>query len=292
MQMATIGSKMEMIEALPFLKSFMLVVENESFALAAKKLGMTKPAISKHISKLETIVGLQLLIRTTRRMSLTDAGAQFYEQCKQILKEIEEAQDILSEIHKEPKGRLKVVCARYFAKKYLIPHLDKFLRAYPSITLDLELAERMPDLEKEGVDIVIGMSQSAEGNTIQKRIMTTRYMFTASPKYLKKHGLPKHPKDLLKHHYITHAMRKPEMISPYLHINDVETMVELAVKGLGIIKTHAYMVEDAVAKGKLVEILADYSKEEVPIYVAYPQRRILSRKIRVFIDFIQSETSI
>lgn len=296
--METIGAKMEIIETLPFLKSFVLVVENESFAQAAKQLRISTPTVSKQINKLESLLGLQLLVRTTRKMALTEPGKLFYTQCKRILEEVDEAQGLLSEIQKNPTGRLKVISGRHFASAYLLPHIKEFLKDYPGLALELELAERIPDLEKEGIDVQIGMSMPSEGlSTVQKKIMTTQYVFCASPQYLKDFGIPKKPKDLLKHRYITHSMRKPNdtlvfggnesvNLRPYLIVNDVQAMQTLALQGMGIIKTHDYVVKEAIANGELVEILKAYTKEKIPIYVAYSQRRILSRKIRAFIDFI------
>lgn len=289
---------MEIIQALPYIKSFVLVVENESFAGAAKALGLSRPTMSKQVNKLEAVLGLQLLVRTTRRMVLTEPGERFYEQCKRILEEIEEAQGLVTEMHKEPSGRLKVISGRYFAKNYIVPSIGSFLESFPRISLEIELAERIPDLEKEGADVLIGMSLSPEGNAIiQKQIMTTRYVFCASPQYLKDWGVPLHPRDLCRHRYITHSMRRPSNalsfqgeepihLQPYLSVNDVETMLLFTLEGLGIIKTHDYIVRDAIARGELVEILHGFSAEKIPIFAAYPQRRILSSKIRCFIDYI------
>lgn len=288
---------MEIIQALPYLKTFVFVVEYESFAQAAKKLSVSTPTVSKQINKLEEIIGLQLLVRTTRRVSLTDPGISFYEQSKRILEEVQEAEGIISGLHKKPSGRLNVVSARYFAKKFLNPYIKEFVVKYPAIYLNLELAERLPDIEKEGIDVLIGMSLPAESpHAIQRKIMSTRYVFTASPEYLDKYGIPHKPQDLLHHQYLTHSMRKPNSalyfhnheaihLKPHLQVNDAETLLELTLQGLGIVKTHEYVVSDAIAKGYLVEILASYSQEKIPIFAAYPQRRILSQKIRCFMDF-------
>lgn len=289
---------MEIILALPFLKSFVYVVEHESFAKAARKLSTTTSTISKHINKLEEILGLQLLIRTTRKMSLTDPGIRFYEQCKRILEEVDLAEDMMTQMHKAPSGRLNVVCGRYFAKTYLVPHLKEFLEIYPFIYLNLELAERMPDFESEDVDVLLGMSVPIEeGNIIQRRIMSTKYVFTASPAYLQLWGIPKHPRDLGRHRYLTHSMRKPNsllyfknedpvQVRPYLQVNDAETLLQLTLQGLGIMKTHEYVVREAIDNGQLIEVLNSFSEEQIPIFLAYSQRRILSQKIRCFIDFV------
>lgn len=291
---------MEIIESLPFIKTFVLVVELRSFAQAAKALHVATPTVSKQINRLEEIVGLQLLTRTTRTMSLTDAGLRFYEQSRRILEEVDLAGEIVTGMKKEPTGHLHVVAARYFAKEFIVPHLKAFQEMYPAIFLHLELAERVPDIEKERIDLVLGMSVQIEApNVIQKRLMSTRYVFTAAPSYLKKWGTPKTPHELTAHRYLAHSMRRTNSlltfadheqvkVSPYLQVNDAETLLELTIKGMGIVKTHEYVVQDAIKKGKLVEILDRYSQEKIPIYLAYPERRIPSRNSRAFIDFILS----
>ncbi len=290
---------MEIISALPYLQGFVQVVEHASFALAARKMKIYVSCMSKQMNKLEEILGLQLLLRTTRKVVLTEPGLLFYDQCKGILMRLEEVQDSIGELHAEPRGRLNVVAARYFAKQFLTPCIDAFLIRYPAIYLNLEWAERVPDFEREAVDVLIGMSVQPESeHVIQKKIMSTRYVFTASPSYLEKYGIPKTPKELSAHRYLAHSMRKlhsallfsqhePVQIKPYLQVNDAEILLDFSVQGMGIVKTHEYVVRDALSKGLLVEVLHSFSQEEIPIYVAYPQRRILSRKIRCFMDFIQ-----
>lgn len=284
---------MEIIETLPYLKSFTMVVELQSFAQAAKKLHLATPTLSKQINRLEEILGVELLVRTTRTMRLTEAGLSFYEQCKRILEEVDHAEELITGIHKEPAGRLNVVAARYFAKEFIVPHVKSFLEKHPAIFLNLELAERIPDIEKEGIDLLIGMSVPMNApNVIQKRIMWTRYVYTAAPSYLKKWGTPKRPQELQSHRYLAHSMRRQkahqetQQVSPYLQVNDAETLLELTIKGLGIVKTHEYVVAQALKKRQLVEILGSHSSEKIPIYLAYPERRIPSKKTRLFIDHI------
>lgn len=175
--------------------------------------------------------------------------------------------------------------------------MREFLSKYPKIELNLELAERVPDLNLEAIDVLIGMSISATGDAIQKRIATTSYSFCASPNYLKLFGTPEKPVDLKNHRYITHSMRKPDnellfrdkeviTINPYIRVNDAQTMLNFALDGLGIVKLHHYVVKEHLERGTLQELLSAYSNSEIPIYAAYPQRRYISSKTRCFIDFI------
>jgi DNA-binding transcriptional LysR family regulator len=279
------------------MEMLVLVVEKGTLAAAARQLGVSSAAVSKQLSKLEAYLNVQLLIRSTRHLELTEVGRSYYEQCKRILEEVAESTAFISEMKQEPHGRLKVVSARHFGMLYIVPYLQEFLNLYPHVQLDLELAERMPDLESEGIDIVIGMSLSASEHVIQKRIAKTRYVLCASPAYFKQFGKPLNPSDLKNHRYITHSMRSPDDIlffqnkeavklTPYLRINDTETMAKLALQGLGMVKLHHYVVKQELEQGELETVLDSYMEPDIPIFVAFLPRRYISNKIRCFIDFI------
>lgn len=279
------------------IETFVLTSELGSLAAVARRLGITPAAISKQLTRLEEELGLQLLMRSTRRIELTEVGVNYCLQCRRILEEVEAASALVSQVKAIPYGILKVVSGRHFASTYIVPHMREFLSKYPKIELNLELAERVPDLNVEAIDILIGMSVSATGDAIQKRITTTSYSFCASPSYLKQFGTPEKPIDLKNHRYITHSMRKPDnellfsdkeiiTINPYIRVNDSQTMLDFALNGLGIVKLHHYVVKEHLEHGTLQELLTAYNNSEIPIYVAYPQRRYISSKVRCFIDFI------
>lgn len=281
---------------LPQMETFVLTVELGSLAAVARKLGVSPAAISKQLSRLEEELGLQLLIRSTRRIDLTEVGTNYFFQCRRIMEEVEAASALVSQVKAIPSGSLKVVSGRHFALSYIVPHMKEFLVRYPKIELNLELAERVPDLSLEAIDVLIGMSISATGDAIQRRIGTTCYSLCASPEYLKQFGTPEKPEDLQHHRYITHSMRKPDdelqyggkviQVIPYIRVNDSQTMLDFALDGLGIVKLHHYVVEDYLEKGTLQELFTNYSKPEIPLYVAYPQRRFIASKVRCFIDFM------
>ncbi len=284
------------------IEAFVLIAKLGSFAAAARKLGISPAAISKQLSRLEGELGIQLIQRTTRHLELTDTGTSYRAQCERILEEVEAANALVSQTKSAPHGNLEVVCGRHFGLSFVVPHLPEFLDTYPDVHLNLELAERMPDLEAEAVDVLLGMSISATGRTIQRRVATTRYVFCAAPKYLDMYGTPQTPEELAKHRYITHSMRRPDnvlelhkgatlSVDPYLRVNDVSTMLRLAAKGSGIIMVHHYSAQDRLQQGLLIEVLEGYGMTDVPIYVAYPERRFVPAKVRCFIDFIVSKIS-
>lgn len=277
--------------------TFVTVFSEGSFAACARKNGLSTAAISKQVSLLEEELGFGLLHRSTRKLALTEAGALYFEQAKQLLSDMAEMEAIALEMRKEPFGTLKVASQRYFAENYILPNLPDFLERFPKIGLQLELLERFPDLEREGLDILIGMSRPPSLHVKQKTIGYTSYVLCASPKYLKRFGTPLHPQDLRKNHrYINHMLRVPVHLTkfkdeqelylePYLLLNDTRAMRECAINGIGIVKLHRYVVEEALSSGKLVEILADYNEGKQPIYIAYQPHKHVPPKIRVFIDY-------
>lgn len=278
------------------LATFVAVFEEGSFAACARKAGISPAAVSKQISLLEQELGFELLHRSTRRLKLTEAGASYFEQARRVLREMAEIDALGLEMRAEPFGSLKVSSQRYWAETYIIPRLGQFLKTYPKLQLTLELMERIPDLDREEIDIVIGLSRSLSMNSIQKTIGHTHYVLSASPSYLKKFGTPREPQELRAHRYINHVLRIPVhtmqfkdglevYVEPYLLLNDTGAMKQCAVNGLGIVKLHRYVVEDELQKGSLVEILPEYNEPKQPIFASYSAHKHVPPKIRCFLDF-------
>lgn len=278
------------------MRLLVLTAELGSLAAAARALKISPAAVSKQLTKMEKALRTQLLLRTTRKIELTDVGRDYLAQCQRVLEEADQAEALISEMQREPSGNLTVLSNPHFAASYIVPKISPFLSKFPKIHLNLELGERIPNLSEEPIDIVVGMSLTIPGEVIQKRIATTSYVYSASPDYLKAFGQPKTPEDLKHHRYLTHSMRKPDnvlkfdkdksiTIQPYLRVNDAETLLRLSLAGLGIVKLHRYLVQDHLSSGRLVELFSQENKSEIPIYLAYPQRRFIPSKIRAFIDF-------
>lgn len=278
------------------MRLLVLIGELGSLAAAARKLKISPAAVSKQLTKMEKELQIQLLIRSTRKVEFTEIGRDYCTQCQRVLEEASQADAFISQTKAVPSGNLYVVSNPHFAAKEIVPHLSRFLSKYPQIQLNLELGERIPNLWEEAIDILIGMSISASGDVIQKKIGATTYVYCASPEYLKTYGTPTKPEDLKKHRYLTHSMRRPDnvvefergktfVIHPYLRVNDAETLLKLALSGLGIVKLHHYLVQEHLKRGNLQELFPKENRSEIPIYVAYPQRRFVSSKIRCFLDF-------
>lgn len=276
--------------------TFITVIEENSFARAANKLRISTGAVSRQITALEQDLGAQLLNRTTRRLSLTEIGAAYYPQCKKILSELQVAEDEIAGSQKEASGLLSVTVPSYFAEKFILPRLQKFMQANPKLRVKLQVAERFPDLSQEDIDLIFGVSMPGPPELIQKQIMTTRYVMCASPAYLKKYGVPKKPSDLSEHRYITHSMRVPDnilkldnnvelFVEPCLWLNNAQAMRQCALEDMGIVRLHDYMVNAALNAKKLIEILPQYHCTKIPVFLYYQPSRYLQPKIRKFIDY-------
>lgn len=275
--------------------TFIEVVEKNSFKAAAQQAGISTAAISRQIAALESELNIQLINRTTRHLTLTELGAQYYSQCKKILHALDETEQLIAHGQQEATGVLNIMATRYFALTHIIPRLPLFLADNPKLQIKLSVGERFPHLSDEGIDLLYGVSLSGSPDLIQRRIADTRYVLCASPAYLKTHGTPLHFAELAQHQYITHITRpKPNIIyfhhkeitvQPTLWLNDAVAMRECAIQGLGLVYLHDYEVADALEQGLLVEVLKKHQAPAVPVYLYYQQNKFLLPKIRRFIDF-------
>ena len=279
------------------IETFVMVADTGSLTDVARKIHISPAAISKQMTKLETELGVQLLVRSTRKVDLTEMGLAYLEQCRRILEEVDAATALVSQMKVVPYGALKILSPPHFTMKYVTPNLPEFLSLYPDIEIHLEIGERMPHLVTENGDVIIGASASAAEGAIQRRIATTQYDICASPDYLNTFGIPKNPEELTRHRCIAHSGRRPMNrfyfhkqpdveFKPYMSVNDVGNLAHLSILGVGIVQLHHYAVRDAISEGRLISILDEYTKRDVPIYIALPPRRFTPSKVRCFIDFI------
>lgn len=285
------------MNTLGLIQTFCKVVQCANFTAAAKALNISAAAVSKQISLLEAELGVMLLHRTTRQVGLTEIGEHYYKEVQIVLLALDKACGVVAAAKEEPVGLLRVKSARYFTEHFILPRLSGYMAAYPQVTIDLQIAEHIPHLLDEDLDVVFGMSAQVASNSIQKKITTTRYVFCASPQYLATYGTPVHPGDLQEHRYITHTMRSPNdvwvfpkgetsYLKPILFLNDAQAMLECALKGLGIVALHHYQVVDALAKNELVEILTNYRMPQIPIFMYYHPGRYMQPKVKTWIEFM------
>lgn len=281
-------------------ETFMTVAELGGFTAAAKKLGISKSAVSQTIKALESSIKLPLFIRSTRKVELSDEGLLLYNQCVRLKKELNTAQDLIINFNSTPSGTLKISCNPFYAETYLIPIIDKYTKNFPKVNLEIISEERMPDMQSEQIDIVFGVNWPAPDYVVAKKIGVTRYVLCASKIYLDKFGVPKNIKELESHKYIHHIGRSPnnllvDLIKPasininsQIKINSTSLMKQAAICGLGIVQLHDYIIKKEIENNQLIEILPEYFNKEIPIYIYYQKHRFVQPKIRQFINLISS----
>lgn len=282
-----------------YLITFLEVVNRSTMAEAARQLKITPAAVSKHIQALENELGLQLLKRSTRRVELTANGKIYYEHAKLILKAYADAEIAVSKSKGEPSGLLKVVTGPHFGNHYLLPHLKEFKQRYPKVTLHVGSMQEMPDLEKEMIDVVMGLTSGFPSNCIVQTLLKAKWVLCATPSYLDKYGIPIKPAGLVDHQIITHTSRRPDnriifktgesiYFEPALYFNDTRAMLRSALQDNGIVMLHDYIVENDIKEKRLVPLLGKHMEQEktIPLYIAHLQTSQVHPKIRAFIDFM------
>lgn len=288
------------MDTLTAMKVFCSVVENDSLAGASRTLNVSPSVVSKQLSGLEDRLGVRLLNRTTRRVSLTEVGSAYYERCKRILADVDEAEIAVSQAHSAPRGLLKVTAPTTFAHRHVAPHLPEFLDRYPEVEVQLMVNDRVVDLVDEGIDLAIRIAQLKDSSLIARKLAVNHRMLVASPEYLKKWGQPATPDQLNDHSLITYAPGNPIndwhfMVDNQqkilrakgtLAMNNGDSVLQTVLASGGLAMLAAFMAGEHVKSGKLVTLLEDYVREDVPIYAVYPSGRHLSPKVRAFVDFL------
>jgi LysR family transcriptional regulator for bpeEF and oprC len=292
-----------MMKSLSNIKIFIQVAQTKSFAEAANELSLSPPATSKAVAKLEEELGVKLLHRTTRSVSLTAEGERFYEVAQKFLEEMEAVAQELKDSSCEPQGRLKISVPAAFGRMWGTKIITQFLRVYPQISVELSLDDKDVDLAAEGVDVAIRVGALADSaNLIARRLFLDPLITCATPEYLNLYGKPQHPSELEKHNCLNFRNRKTGRLMPWfftingqverrifegrLIIDDGEAVGQTAMLGIGVSQMPGFMAINALQQGILEEILVDYRPPEVPFTALYLDRRLVSPRIQAFIDFM------
>jgi DNA-binding transcriptional LysR family regulator len=283
------------------LTTFAKVVELGSFARAADRLSVSTSAVSRQVAELEAHLDVRLLNRTTRRLSLTEAGQAFYERCVQLLADLEETESSVRAAAVEPKGTLRITCGVTFGERYLAAAIAEFAGRHPQVSFDLDLSDRAVDLVEEGFDLAIRIGPIGHQALVSRRIGTTQFVCCASPGYLARYRAPSTPEDLVHHACLVYTYaavasawtfesrdgtRHTPRIAPRHRTNNGRMLVELAAAGLGIVLEPDFILAPEVRSGRLQRVLPDYQPPRSPIAAVYPSRRHLSAKVRTFVDFL------
>lgn len=281
---------------------FAKVAETCNFTVAAQRLGLTASAVSKSISRLEEELGVKLLQRSTRQVSLTHEGAMFFERCRNILAEIDDAENAVTVTTAMPRGRLRVQMPVGFGRKVVAPKLLNFTRAHPELIVDIEMSDRIVDLSYEGIDACVQIGGTIDPRMIARKLCRLTFSACASPDYLAQYGYPNTPEDLSHHQclaylipttgeyrpwqFVKQGVIHAQNLSGALNINNAESLLEVAVAGGGITMISNSIAAEALRNGKLVKVLADYTLEGPEVNVIYLPRQNLSAKVTAFIDFL------
>ncbi|GAB4058124.1 LysR family transcriptional regulator [Uliginosibacterium sediminicola] len=284
------------------MQAFCKVVEQGSFAAAAERLDISTSAVSRLVAQLEAHLQARLLNRTTRRTSLTDDGRAYYERCLQLIADLEEAEELVAHTGSALRGTLRLTASIGFGIGPMAGALAEFSRRNPALKIDTSLSDNQVDLVEAGLDMGIRIGQLGSQNVVARTIGRTRILMCASAGYLAQHGTPQTPEDMAQHNCFTYAYtpdshmwrfqhldgRKAEVrIKGTHHGNNSMLLRELACQDLGIVRAPDFILQSAVDRGELVELLPDWTANMINIYVIYPSRRHLSAKVRGFANFLQ-----
>ena len=282
------------------MKAFAAVVDAGSFVGAAQVLDSSKAAVSRHVGELEARLGVRLLHRTTRRLSLTEEGRVFHERCRELLGGVEDAEAEASSHIAEARGLVKVSAPVTFGVRHLAPLWGEFRALHPGVLLDVTLADRVADLVEEGYDLAIRIATLPSSTLVSRRLATTRMVLCASPGYLRERGTPANPSDLAQHSVIAYSywstgdewhFEGPKghvtvATRPCMHTNSGDTCRAMALADQGVILQPTFIVGEDLASGALVELMPQFRSLELGIYVVYPTRKHVSLKVRALIEFL------
>ena len=284
---------------------FAHVVEARSFSAAARRLGLSKSMVSKEVTKLEHNLGARLLNRTTRKLSLTEIGAAFYESCARILQEAREAELLVGRLHAEPRGVLRLTAPVAFGTLHVAPALPQFLAQYPDVRIDLTIGDRQLDLADEGLDLAIRIARVLPDNLVARRLAPINRVVCAAPAYFERHGTPRRPQDLSRHNCLVYTHANPNSqwrfrsergeavvaVKGNLTLNDDEALWQATLGGLGIALLPTFIVGNDLQSGRLQAVLTEHVPTERNLHALYLPNRHLSAKVRVFIDFLVARFS-
>jgi DNA-binding transcriptional LysR family regulator len=289
------GMTMRHTDSLGALDAFVRAAEARSFTAAGRQLGVSSSAIGKAVARLEQRLGVRLLHRSTRSVTLTPEGALFLERCRRIFSEIETAETELAQTQGAPRGRLRVSLP--LAGMLMMPTLGAFMQAYPEIELDLDFTDRLVDVIEEGFDAVIRAGEVSDSRLMSRFLGVFRLQLVAAPDYLARRGVPRTPEDLaghacLQHRFATSGKFEPwplrrEIALPATAVaNTIEPLIALAEQGLGIACLPDFAIRRQVEDGRLAVVLADHTAHEGVFRLLWPSSRYPSPKLRVFVDFL------
>jgi len=288
---------MDRIDAM---QAFVAVADLQGFAPAARKLGLSPSGVTRLIAALEDRLGARLLQRTTRQVALTDAGSRYLERVRRILADVEEAEGSVEGERTRPSGRLVVSAPIGFGRLHVSPVMSAFLMRYPEVLGELRLSDRMINLVEEGVDLAIRIGHLADSTLVARHVGEMRRIVVASSGYLKRRGEPKTPAAIASHdtiqfgataaspdwRFVVDGREVRMACAPRFTTNSADAAIQYAAQGGGLTRVLAYQAADAIKAGRLQIVLEKFEQPPLPIHIVYPTSRLLSAKVRTFIDLV------
>ena len=283
--------------------AFVHAAQTCSYVAAGRRLGVSASAVGKSVARLEEKLGVRLLNRSTRRISLSNEGALFYERCQRILADIEDAEAELSHLAEAPRGKLRVSLP-VIGYRIILPLLAEFTRQYPEIELDLDFNDRLVDVVAEGIDVAVRSGTLTDSRLMARELGPFGFAIVGSPGYLARHGVPEVPRALESHACVRYKFPStgklqdwllqldegqgaPELrLRTALTCNNIEALIGAASQGVGLAYLPDFIVSDAVARGELQPVLQPYLRTASKFWVLWPSSRHLSPRLRVFVDFL------
>lgn len=288
------------MDKLNSMKTFVEVVDSEGFTAAANKIGLSRAQVSKSVMQLEAHLGIRLLNRTTRQVSLTDTGRLYYERSKAILDEIDEIDNLASQQSSHARGTLTLAAPTSFGVLHLNNAIAGYLKQYPEVQISLSLNDRFVDVVSEGFDLAIRIAELEDSSLVARRIAPCKRVLVASPDYLQKHGKPKVPQDLTLHRCLVYsndlrpgswtlgsgAGTETVRVNGPVCADNGDVLKDAAVAGLGVTLLPSFIVGPELRAGRLVQVLKAYQPCNISVYAVYPSRRYVPAKVRTFVDYL------
>ena len=286
------------MDRLQALKMFVAVAEAESFAAGARAAGLSAASATRGINSLETFLGAQLFTRTTRQVRLTDVGRAYLEEVREILAQLQDADDAASGAAGSPAGRLRITSPQEFGRIHLSPVLTDFLDRFPGVSADVLMIDRVVNLVEEGFDIAVRIGPMPSSGLTAVRVGEVRRVVCGSPDYFARYGCPDHPRDLAAHRVISAAPATPSRdwrfgregevpvkVEPQLTVSSLAAAIEIARRGWGLCRVLSYQIDRDLADGTLQTVLQDAEPEPLPIHLVHVEGRRAAAKVRAFIEF-------
>ncbi|WP_077967798.1 LysR family transcriptional regulator [Ensifer adhaerens] len=292
-----------MLDHLGDVRAFVRVADDQSFTLAAERLGLSRSAVGKCVARLEDNMATRLIHRTTRSVSLTAEGQLFYEYAVRILSEVEDAESALAQRHQAPRGRLRVDLPIAIGRLHILPVLQRFLKQWPDVEADVSFSDEYRDIVGDGIEVAVRIGGPTDNRLIQRVLASHRLITCAAPDYLQQRGTPRSIEELARHDRIgfKHAgvpvpwryriggEERDVGIRGNLRLGNTEAIRDACLSGMGLAQLSAFLVGRDIKEGRLVPVLEEFERDEPPVCVVYPTRKHVSPKVRLFIEAIRTE---